>query len=215
MICAIRGVCLAAYLLLGATFAFAAAVQPGPLQTYLISQVLTIGWRRTLPAALSPLISDGPIIVVSLVVLSRLPGWLGPVLQLAGGVFLFYLARGALGTFRTYGTRPAEEAPSGRRSLLKAALVNVLNPNPWLAWSLVLGPLLIQGWRERPENGIALLVSFYGTMVVSLAAIIGLFSGARNLGPRVGRGLVGASAVALAGFGVYQLWSAARAFQAR
>ena len=39
------------YLILGMTYAFAAAVQPGPLQTYLISQTLSHGWRRTLPAA--------------------------------------------------------------------------------------------------------------------------------------------------------------------
>jgi threonine/homoserine/homoserine lactone efflux protein len=33
------------YLLQGITYGFAAAVQPGPLQTYLISQTLRNGWR--------------------------------------------------------------------------------------------------------------------------------------------------------------------------
>ena len=42
---------------LGATLAFAAAVQPGPFQTFLIAETLARGWRRTLPACLGPLYS--------------------------------------------------------------------------------------------------------------------------------------------------------------
>ena len=64
------------YLILGITYAFTAAVQPGPFQTYLISQTLSNGWRSTLPAAIAPLLSDGPIIILVLLVLSRMPGWL-------------------------------------------------------------------------------------------------------------------------------------------
>jgi len=56
--------------LLGATCAFAAAVQPGPFQTYLISSTLTRGWRRTLPVVLAPLLSDVPVIALVLLVLT-------------------------------------------------------------------------------------------------------------------------------------------------
>ena len=35
------------YLLQGIGFGFAAASQPGPFQTYLISQSISQGWRRT------------------------------------------------------------------------------------------------------------------------------------------------------------------------
>ncbi|MBP1599095.1 MAG: Lysine exporter protein, partial [Acidobacteria bacterium] len=38
------------YLLQGISLGFAAAVQPGPLSTYLVSETLKSGWRRTLPA---------------------------------------------------------------------------------------------------------------------------------------------------------------------
>ena len=192
------------YLILGMTYAFAAAVQPGPLQTYLISQTLSHGWRRTLPAAFSPLISDGPVIVLVLLVLSRVPVWLVQGLRLAGGVFVLYLAWGAVKAWRGYDAQQMAPAPS---SLLRAALVNVLNPNPYISWSLVLGPLLLKGWREAPANGVALLAAFYGTMVLSLAGTIALFAAARNLGPRVTRVLIGLASVALACFGCYLLWS--------
>jgi len=195
---------MSTYLILGMAYAFAAAVQPGPLQTYLISQTLSHGWRRTLPAAFSPLISDGPVIVLVLLVLSRVPVWLVQGLRLAGGVFVLYLAWGAVKTWRGYDAQQMAPAPS---SLLRAALVNVLNPNPYISWSLVLGPLLLKGWREAPANGVALLAAFYGTMVLSLAGTIVLFAAARNMGPRVTRALIGLSSVALACFGCYLLWS--------
>jgi threonine/homoserine/homoserine lactone efflux protein len=196
-------------LILGATYAFAAAVQPGPLQTYVVSQVLSNGWRRTLPAALSPLLSDGPIILLVLVVLTHLPASFDRVLRCAGGVFLFYLAAAAYRTWLNWDDRGrgADLAQSARRSVISAAIVNLLNPNPYLAWSLVLGPLLLKGWRESPANGIALLVGFYGTMVLTFAGIIMLFAGAGKVGPRVNRWLVGLSSIALACFGCYQLWS--------
>ena len=197
---------MSTYLILGMAYAFAAAVQPGPLQTYLISQTLSHGWRRTLPAAFCPLISDGPVIVLVLLVLSRVPVWLAQGLRLAGGVFVLYLAWGAVKAWRGYGIQDMAPAPS---SLLRAALVNVLNPNPYISWSLVLGPLLLKGWRQAPANGVALLAGFYGTMVLSLADTIVLFAAARNLGPRVTRVLIGLSSVALACFGCYLLWSGA------
>ena len=136
-----------------------------------------------------------------------MPPWLIQALRLAGGFFVLYLAFSAAQAWRR--DRPVDISPelSQRQSLFKAALVNILNPNPYLGWSLVLGPLLLKGWRETPSHGIALLAGFYGTMVLSLAGIIALFATASALGPRVRRILLAASAVALAGFGGYLLWS--------
>jgi threonine/homoserine/homoserine lactone efflux protein len=195
------------YLIIGMTYAFASAVQPGPLQAYIISQTISHGWRRTLPAAFSPLLSDGPIIVLMLVVLSRLPAWLIPAVRLAGGVLLLvfaFLAARAWWRHDPGGTAPATARP---RSLLGATAVNLMSPGPYLGWSLVMGPLLLKGWREAPANGIALLAGFYGVMVLSMAGIIMLAGAARGLGPRVSRAMIGASALALAGLGLWQLWS--------
>jgi threonine/homoserine/homoserine lactone efflux protein len=194
------------YLIMGITYAFAAAVQPGPFQAYLISQTLTNGWRRTIPAAFAPLLSDGPIIALVLLVLSRMPGWLVQVLQCAGGVFLLYLAVSAFKSWRNFDGKKAVQIHSSRQTVLKAAMVNLLNPSPYIGWSLVMGPLLLKGWRETPANGIALLIGFYVTMILVTLGIMLLFATARNLGPRVSRALVGLSAIALACFGLYELW---------
>jgi threonine/homoserine/homoserine lactone efflux protein len=196
------------YIVFGATFAFAAAVQPGPLLAFLISQTLRLGWRHTLPAAFSPLLSDVPIVIVVLLALSRLPTWFGRVLQIAGGVLLLYLAFQAYRRWRRYET-PSEavKKESVPKGVLQAALVNILNPGPYLGWGLIMGPLVLKGWREAPSHAIALVVAFYTTMVVCLAGIIVLFGVARNLGPRVVRVLIALSVVFLAAFGCYQLWA--------
>jgi len=199
------------YLVLGATYGFAAAVQPGQFQAYLVSEALSNGWRRTLPVAFAPILSDLPIIAVVVLVLTQVPPVMVHGLQLVGGLFVLYLAWGAFRTYRHYApAAPATAAPV-HQTVVKAALVNLLNPNPYLAWALVLGPFLLRAWREAPSHGIAFVASFYVAIVAVGAAIVVLVSAAHAFGPRVARSLVGVSAVALAGFGLYQLWAGATA----
>lgn len=194
------------YLIQGLGYGFSAAVQPGPFQAFLLSRTIARGWRRALPAALAPLVSDGPIILLSLLVLSRIPVWFQRGLCLAGGVFLLYLSWTALRTWQSSREEKLDAAPKGRQSVLEAALMNALSPWPYLYWSLVTGPVLLRGWREGPALGIGFLVSFYGTLVLCLAGTILVFGTVRRLGPRFSRTLLGVSALALGGFGCYQLW---------
>jgi threonine/homoserine/homoserine lactone efflux protein len=197
----------------GLAYGFAAAVQPGPFQTYVVSQCLSRGWRRTLPMALAPLISDGPIIALMLLVLSQLPDWLHHALYVAGGVFSLYLAYSAYRAWRRFDASQLQHAEPPQYGVLKAALMNALSPGPYVYWSLVTGPILLAGWQESAAAGIGFLFGFYAAMVASLLAIILAFGLARRLGPRVSRALLGISTLALLGFGLYQLylalWSAA------
>lgn len=194
------------YVLIGSGFAFAAAVQPGPFQAFLFSRVAERGWRATLPAALAPVISDGPIAVLALVVLKELPaGWIRG-LQFAGALLLLYLA---LGTFRAWRRPPeaaAESLSSARpKTLAEAVTVNLLNPNPYLGWSLILGPLVLEAWAKGAASAVALVAAFYATLVVTQGALIVLFGAARFLTPRAQKHLMLASAILLAALGVFQL----------
>jgi threonine/homoserine/homoserine lactone efflux protein len=188
----------------GAVYGFAAAVQPGPFLAYLISQTLRNGWRRTLPVVLAPLLSDGPIIVLVLFVLSRIPPWWIQLLRFAGGFFILYLSAGALWAWRNPESRT--QAPQAcRQSVFRAALVNLLNPAPYVYWGLVAGPLMLSGWREAPANGLGFLAGFYGVMVASLACILLLSALAGRRDDTLNRRLAGLSGVALTGFGLYQI----------
>ncbi|MBI5842094.1 MAG: LysE family transporter [Chloroflexi bacterium] len=194
------------YLIQGIGYGLAAASQPGPFQTYLISQSLTRGWKRTLPAAFAPLVSDGPIILICLLVLSQVPEWLERALHIAGGLFILYLAYGSFKSWRNFDLQTTQIDSAAEQSILRAAMMNALNPNPYIFWTLVTGPILLAGWRETPVNGIGFLAGFYATMIASLAAIILVFGIAARLGPKVNQILLGVSVIALVCFGLYQLW---------
>lgn len=206
---------MATYAILGATYAFAAAAQPGQFQAYLISETLSHGWRRSIPITLAPILSDLPIIALVLFVLTRVPPLFLSGLQFVGGLFLIYLAGSAFRAARTPQAPSAASAVPAHQTVLKAALVNLLNPNPYLAWALILGPTLIGAWRQAPGHGIAFLAAFYVTMVLATAVIVLAFSAARSLGPRIKHVLVGVSAAALGAFGLYQLWSGSTALLQR
>ena len=194
------------YLLQGIGYGLAAASQPGPFQTYLISQTLTRGWKRTLPAALAPLVSDGPIILICVLLLSQVPVWMQRILYIAGGLFILYLAYGTYNSWKNFDSRLPTLETGTQQSILKAALMNALSPGPYIFWTLVTGPILLKGWRETPVNGIGFLIGFYVTLVSSLAALILIFGTAAKLGPKFNRMLLGISAIALTCFGLYQLW---------
>lgn len=194
------------YLIQGIGYGLAAASQPGPFQTYLISQTLSRGWRRTLPAALAPLVSDGPIIALCLLVLSQVPAWMTRFLYIAGGLFILYLAYGTYKSWKNFDSQPPLPESGTQQGVLKAALMNALNPNPYIFWTIVTGPILIAGWRETHVNGVGFLAGFYITLISSLAAIVLVFGTAQKLGSGFNRILLGLSTAALFCFGMYQLW---------
>ena len=193
------------YLFQGLALGFAAAVQPGPFMAYLVSQTLALGFRRTWMTAFAPLISDGPIITLALLVLVQMPPWLQRGLNLTSAVFILYLAWNAYRQWRNYISPEQAAVPTGYQSIFKAALMNGLSPMPYIYWSLVTGPILINGWRESPAYGLTFISSFYIVLICGLLGILALFSAARSLGSQVSRVLLGISVIALAVFGIVQL----------
>ena len=194
------------YLLQGLVLGGTAAAQPGPLQAFLLSQTLKNGWRRTIWAAFAPLISDGPILVLVLLALTRLPDWFLILLRIGGGLFLLYLAWGAYQTFRlVQSARLNQSERAVQQGILKAALMNFLSPNPYIFWGTIAGPILLSAWRETAVNGLAFFFGFYGALIGGFMAFVVLFAIAKRLDEKVSRILSGVSAVALFFFGLYQL----------
>lgn len=195
------------YLLQGLVLGATAAAQPGPFQAFLLSLIARDGWRRTIPAALAPLVSDGPILALVLLVLTRLPAGFIPALQIVGGLYLLYLAWGAWLSFRKGPIAASELAvdDSARGNILKAALMNFLSPSPYIFWATVAGPIFLEAWRQAPSQGLAFLFGFYAALVGGIALFIVAFGGASQISPRVNRGLGALSAMGLFGFATYQL----------
>jgi threonine/homoserine/homoserine lactone efflux protein len=197
-----------AYLLQGLTLGFTAGVQPGPFQTYIIGQTMRNGWRHTLIAAFAPLVSDAPIILLCLFVLTRIPEWFQRILYLAGGLFILYLAWNAFRQWRHFTEQASAPPEAGQKSLFKAAMMNLLSPNPYIFWSLVNGPILLRAWQEAPVNGLGFLLGFYSGLIGVNVTVIIVFGITARTGDVVRRAMIGISALALTGFALYQLWMA-------
>ena len=197
---------LHSYLLYAAGIGFSAGVTPGPLQAVFLSYAIKGGWKKALPAAFAPLVTDGPVILLVLVILNNLPESFLRALQIGGAIFIFYLAWESMQAYLKF--RDIVEAPQETGTwgtLLKAATMNLLGPGPWLFWSLINGPKLLLTWSVSPWWSAAYLASFYGVFILSNIALILLFSSMRRLGEKVRRAMLLVSALILAGFGIYQL----------
>lgn len=193
------------YLLQGTTLALPACLMPGPFQAFLVSSTLRNGWKRTLPVALVPLLTDGPVIVLVLYVLTRLPVWSLNVLHAAGGFVILYLAWMIFKSTRS-GNLPIEASKNeARRTFLGAVAMNILNPNPYIFWSVVAGPILLEAWHKSVSYGIGFITGFYGTFVTLLSAFIVMIGTLGSVNPKVRHLLTRISFWALLAFGFYEI----------
>lgn len=202
------------FFLQGVALALPATVAPSPFKVFLISRALEHGWKRTLPAAFAPLVTDGPIIVVVLFILTQTPAWFLETLRLLGGLFILYLARRILIGLRAGGPALKASSQAAQQSFFQAIGINVLNPNPYLLWGIVAGPIVLEGWQQSFGVGLSLIVGFYATFVCGLIGLVLVFATAGRLDPRLNKILSLVSALALLIFGLYQIYTGARAILA-
>jgi threonine/homoserine/homoserine lactone efflux protein len=192
------------YLLQGLTLGLSAAATPGTFQAFIIGQSLKNGWRRTLPAVFAPVLAEGPIILMMTFLLTQMPSGFMRAIRIIGGVFVLFLAWRTYRAYRNY--QPVMLSDASSQTLWQAIGANLLSPGPYLFWSMLAGPILVKAWAETPANGLVFLFGFYLALVGGSASLVILFSASRQLGPKVNRTLIGVSALALLGFGLYQLW---------
>lgn len=164
---------MTSFLFSGLMFGLSAGFSPGPLMTLIISQTLTYGVKEGLKVSLAPLITDLPVILLSILVLSRLSDSrtvLG-IISLLGGLFVLKLA------YANFRIKPPANETCGQapKSLLKGTLVNFLSPNPYLFWLTVGTPLLFKAWDTTAAAAVLFLGAFYlcligGKVTIALAA---------------------------------------------
>ncbi len=199
-------------LIAGVTLGFAAGISPGPLLSLVITTALARGFAAGLRVALAPLLTDAPIILLTLFAVRSVPAWAQSLLAGAGGLFVIYLG---IDILRSAGTVEllAEQPPPvrARADWGRGALVNLLSPHPWLFWIAVGSPLLVGLAGQSAAVAAAFLLAFYlfliGSKVAVAAAVAG---GRRRLTQRWYRRLLLLSGVLLIGFGLLLLLDALR-----
>lgn len=156
-------------LVAGLVFGLSGGVSPGPLLTLVISETLNHGIGAGVRVAAAPLITDLPIVGLVLLVLSRLTD-VEPVLgavSLAGAAFLAVLgAHGVM--FRGV---ELQEGETVSRSLAKGVTTNFLNPNPYLFWATIGGPMVVRSAGQGLEVAATFVVVFYLMLVGSKVVV--------------------------------------------
>ena len=161
-------------LVTGFVFGLSSGLAPGPLLVLLITQTLRHNTREGIKVAAAPLITDLPIVLLSLFVLIQLEHFNRALalISMAGGLYVLYLSYGC---FRmkpfTLG-----EMKTDPRSLKKGVLVNFLNPNPYLFWLTFGGPFILKLREAGRLAPFAFFFSFYLSLIgstVFLALIAG------------------------------------------
>jgi len=153
------------FLTIGIILGISAGCAPGPLLMLVISETLQHGIRSGIKVALAPVISDLPIILLTVYIVSKLAGFqtgLG-VISLAGGLFILLSGCSCLRT-QPVTAAIATEQP---RSLLKGLAVNVLNPHPYLFWISVGTPLMSKALTAGIPALCGFLAGFYCSLVGS------------------------------------------------
>lgn len=192
-------------LLAGLSLGLAAGLSPGPLQALVVTASLQRGFPAGWRVAVAPLLTDAPVIALSVAVLSRLPDGFVTGLGIAGGVAVLVVAARSL---REAGDGPDPRPVSG--DLWRGVAVNLLSPHPWIFWAAVGGPLLLGAWRRSSLLAVAFLGGFYLLLVGSKVALAwGVARGGRRLGARARRRLVVAGAFLMAVAGGLLVWEAA------
>lgn len=166
---------LAAGVLLG----FSAGLSPGPMLALVLAQALRHGAREGCKVALTPLVTDTPIIVVTLALASRL-AQVRPLLgifSIAGAMFVLYLA---WESFNPVGqeTEAAMEPP---RSWFKGIVTNIFNPHPWVFWLTVGAAMLSKFMEQSWTVAAAFLFGFYVLLVGSKIGVALLAGRSRHL----------------------------------
>lgn len=180
----------------------AAGLSPGPLMALMLREALAHGVAAGARVAIAPLLSDAPVIALTLagVGASRHVEGALAVLSLLGGAFLLYLA------WQTMTLAPPRPGEGRAGTLGQAMLVNLLNPAPWLFWFGIGLPLLAAAARAGWQPVALFLLVFYTALVGSKLCLAVLTArGARHLDGRAWRLLMRFLGALLAGMGALLL----------
>ena len=162
------------FLLTGVIFGLSAGLSPGPLLTLVISETLHHNTKEGIKVAIAPLITDIPIVLITIFFVSRLFSVdivLG-IISILGAVFIFYLGFESL-LFRGLDIKEELEKP---QSMKKGIIANFLNPHPYIFWLSIGAPTIIKAHQVNALFPVLYLVGFYCCLIgakIILAVFVG------------------------------------------
>ena len=187
----------------GTTLGIVEGIKPGPLLTMVIRETLSGGLRAGLWTAAAPIFTDGPLVIFSLFAAA----WIATnpsallVITLAGAIFLAQMG------YECFGLEPPnmdEDAPPPTGSFLRGIITNLLNPNVYVFWFLIGGPLMASAADEEILAPIAYAITFLVTIMLTKATIAyAIHRASGNISATVYRRLLAICGIVMIGFSLY------------
>jgi threonine/homoserine/homoserine lactone efflux protein len=141
---------------------------PGPLLALVISETLKHGTKEGIKVAASPLITDLPIILVTILVMSRIANidYLLGIIAFGGSIFLIYLG------YESLSYKATNTDTSSQTSVIKKGIIaNLLNPSPYVFWFTIGAPTIIKAYCVSLINAVLFIVVFYTVLIGSKVVI--------------------------------------------
>lgn len=151
---------------------------PGPLLTLVISETLKHGTKEGIKVAVSPLITDLPIIIVTILVMSRIANidYLLGMIAFGGSIFLIYLA------FESIFFKGIKHDVEGQASVIKKGVIaNLLNPSPYVFWFTIGAPTILKAYHEGFIYAGLFLIIFYSVLIGSKVVIAAITGKSRHI----------------------------------
>ena len=162
------------FLITGTLLGLSAGFAPGPLLALVISETMEHGVMGGIKVALAPILTDLPIIIVTVFVLAKLSDFqsvLG-IISIIGALFILYLG---INNLRTKGIE-LDLDKSSPKSFQKGIIVNALSPYPYLFWLSVGAPITVKAMDQSLLAPVSFILSFYMLLVgakIILAILVG------------------------------------------
>ena len=153
------------FLLSGIIFGLTLGVSPGPLLTLVISETLKHNRKEGIKVAIAPLITDLPIVLITLLILSKMSNF-DPILgsiSILGAIFIGYLAYENI--FTTSVEINIQDVKP--QSLKKGIIANFLSPHPYIFWFIIGAPTVLKALGISLFSAVSFILGFYVFLVGS------------------------------------------------
>lgn len=153
------------FLSAGTILGLSAGFAPGPLLALVISETLHHGTKSGLKVALSPIITDLPIILLTVFILAQLSDFniLLGLISTVGGIIVCYLGYESLKTAALH----IDSQTASPKSLRKGIMVNAASPHPYLFWLSIGAPTMLKAAKQNMLSAILFVSCFYVFLVGS------------------------------------------------
>ena len=165
---------MTSFLLSGIVFGLSAGFSPGPLLTLVISETLQHNIKEGIKVSIAPLITDLPIVLVTIFIISRLTEVdiiLG-LISILGAVFLCYLGYESL----FFCGLEINDEWKNPKTLKKGIIANFLNPHPYIFWLSIGAPTVIKAFQNNIVFSIQYLIGFY-CCLIGAKVVVAVFIG--------------------------------------